>query len=258
MAAYEWTVLAYFSMLIVAAWIAPVPMIRRLQATAVSAGVLLVLAAGREAAPPAVRAWLAHGYLVAGYWTPALLVPVAPNRRFEEWLLRRDRRWRRSLPPVPARLTPMVELAYLLCYPLVPVVFAIVWSNDRGGDVERFWLAVLLSGYACYATLPWLVSRPPRLMDVGLGGARGAFVALNTRLLSRVSHQFNTFPSGHVAVAAASAAAVAAVSLPAAAGLGVLVAAIGVGAAAGGYHYVEDVLWGFAVAGAAHLAAAAM
>ena len=36
------------------------------------------------------------------------------------------------------------------------------------------------------------------------------------------------------------------------------VAAISVGAAAGGYHYVEDVLWGFVVAGAAHLAAAAM
>ena len=255
MAAYEWTVLAYFSMLIVVAWIAPVPVIRRLQATAAGAAVLLVLAAG-QAAAPAVRAWLAHGYLVAGYWTPALLVPVAPSRRFEEWLLRRDRRWRRSLPPVPAWLTPLVELAYLLCYPLVPVAFAIVWANDRGGDVERFWWAVLLSGYVCYATLPWFVSRPPRLVD--RSEARGALVAMNVRLLSRVSHRFNTFPSGHVAVAAASAAAVASVSLPAAASLGVLVAAISVGAAAGGYHYVEDVLWGFAVAGAAHLAAAAM
>ena len=256
MAAYEWTVLAYFSTSIVVAWTARVPTIRRFQATAIGAGALLVLAVGHEAAP-AVRAWLAHAYLVAGYWTPALLVPVAPSRRFEEWLLRRDRRWRRSLPPVPAWLTPLVELAYLLCYPLVPVAFAIVWTNDRG-DVEQFWLEVLLSGYACYATLPWLISRPPRLIDIGLGNARGALVSMNTRLLAHVSHQFNTFPSGHVAVAASSAAAVASVSLPAAASLGVLVAAISVGAAAGGYHYVEDVLWGFAVAGAAHLAVAAM
>jgi hypothetical protein len=257
MAAYEWTVLAYFSMLIVGAWLAPVPMIRRVQATTVAAGVLLVLAAG-QVASPAVRAWLPHGYLVAGYWTPAVLVPAAPSRWFEEWLVRRDRWWRRSLPPVPAWLTPLVELAYLLCYPLVPMAFAIVWTNDRGGDVERFWLAVLISGYACYATLPWLVSRPPRLVETGRTDGRGALVAMNTRVLARVSHQFNTFPSGHVAVAAAAAAAVATVSLPAGVSLGVLVAAIGVGAAAGGYHYVEDILWGLAVAGAAHLAAAAM
>ena len=56
----------------------------------------------------------------------------------------------------------MVELAYLLCYPLVPLSFAVVWLKGSPGDIERFWLTVLVAGYGCYATLPWLVSRPPR------------------------------------------------------------------------------------------------
>lgn len=256
MAAYEWTVLTYFSALIAGAWITRAPMIQRLQATAVGAGVLAGLAASIQAAP-GVRAWLPHLYLVAGYWLPALLVSASPSRRFEEWLLRRDRGWRQLLPGVPARLAPLVELAYLLCYPFVPVAFAIVWTFGDRGDVERFWLAVLLSGYACYATLPWLVGRPPRLLHSEGDDRLGAFATVNTRVLARVSHQFNTFPSGHVAVAAAAASAVATVSLPVSAILGIFVAAISVGAAAGRYHYVDDVLLGLAIAGAAHLVAAA-
>jgi hypothetical protein len=257
MAAYEWIVLGYFSLLIISAWLTPVPKARKLRATALGAGVLVVLAMNRWAAP-GVRAWLAHFYLVAGYWLPALLVPASPDHRFEEWLLRRDLRWRRLLAVIPSWLTPSVELAYLFCYPLVPLAFAIVWMTGAEGDIARFWLAVLLSGYACYTTLPWAVSRPPRLLGPDRNHARGALATMNRRVLALVSHQYNTFPSGHVAVAASASAAVATVSLPAGAILGVFVAAICVGAAAGRYHYVEDVLLGLAVAGAAHLAAAAV
>ena len=256
MAAYEWVVVGYFSALIVGAWVTQVPMNSRLRASALGAGVLVVVQV-TLAAPPGLRAWLPHLYLVAGYWMPALLVPASPDSRFEEWLRRSDVRWRRSLPVVPAWLTPLVELAYLLCYPLVPLAFAIVWTYGGAGDVERFWFAVLLSGYCCYGTLPWLVSRPPRLHQAERK-SRGSLAAINTGVLARVSHEFTTFPSGHVAVAAAAAAAVATVSLPAGTILVLLVAAIGVGAAAGHYHYVMDVLLGVATAGVAHVVAAAM
>ena len=256
MAAYEWIVLVYFSTLIVSSWVVRVPMTRRLQATGLGAGLLVVLVMARSAAPD-VRAWLPHFYLAAGYWLPALLVPEPPGRRFQEWLLRRDLRWRGLITAIPAWLIPPAELAYLLCYPLVPLAFAIVWTNGGGSDVARFWLAVLLSGYMCYATLPWVVSRPPRLIDMHRNDARGALAAINTRVLARVSHQFNTFPSGHVAVAASASAAVAMVSLPVGMILGVFVAAICLGAAAGRYHYVEDVLLGLAIAAAAHAVAAA-
>ena len=256
MTADQWIVVAYFSVLIIGAWVVPVPMTRKLRATALGAGVLVVLAMAQSAAP-GLRAWLPHFYLVAGYWLPALLVPVSPGRRFEEWLLRRDLRWRRALPTVPGWLIPPLELAYLLCYPLVPVAFAIVWTNGNGRDVERFWFAVLLAGYSCYGTLPWLVSRPPRLVD-DRRDIRGSLAAANSHVLSRVSHQFNTFPSGHVAVAASATAAVAIVSPLAGAILGIVVVAIGVGAAAGRYHYVEDAFWGLMLAGVAHLFAAAV
>lgn len=257
MAAYEWIVAGYFSALIAGAWLAPVSIARRLRATVLGAGVFVLLLTNR-AASPGFRDWLPHSYLVAGYWMPALLVPVEPHRRFEEWLLRCDLRWRRRLPGIPVSLMPLLELAYLLCYPLVPLAFSIVWTNGNDVEVDRFWLAVLLSGYSCYATLPWLVGRPPRLLQMEGVDPRGALAAINTRVLARVSHQFNTFPSGHVAVAAAATLAVAAVSLPAGTILGVLVAAICVGAAAGRYHYVVDILLGLAIGGAAHVAAAAM
>jgi membrane-associated phospholipid phosphatase len=61
----------------------------------------------------------------------------------------------------------------------------------------------------------------------------------------------NTFPSGHVAVAAAAAVAAGSVSTQAGIALAAVVGAITVGAAAGGYHYVIDVILGLIVAFAA-------
>jgi hypothetical protein len=250
MAAYEWIVVAYFSGLTLAAWLVPIDLTRRLAASAVGVAVVVVAVVVATTAPPALRAWSPHAFLIAGYWMPALLVPSAPERRFEEWLVRSDERLRRVLPPVPRPVGHLVELAYLLCYPLIPLSFAIVWLNGEGSDVRRFWLSVLLSGYTCYVSLPWLVSRPPRSHPEHETNRRG-LPGINARLLGCLSHRLNTFPSGHVAVTAAAAASVAFVSVPAGLALGVAVAAIGVGAAAGRYHYVIDVILGLVTAAAA-------
>lgn len=250
MAVYEWIVAVYFAGLTVAAWILPVPRARRLQATALGCVVLLTTFGAAVYAPHVVRAWAPVAYLISGYWLPALLVTTTRNHRFEEWLIRSDRQMRQFLPAVPWALGHVVELGYLLCYPLVPLAFGIVWLNGDVADVERFWLTVLLAGYACYATLPWLVSRPPRLQP-GQSVRQEALAQLNAHVLGRVSHRLNTFPSGHVAVAAAAAASVATVSIPAGAALAGIVAAISIGAAAGGYHYVIDVIFGLVVAATA-------
>jgi hypothetical protein len=249
MAVHEWIVAAYFASLTLAAWLLPVRVSRRLQASGLGVTVLLMLLFTRGT-QHALLAWVPMAYLVAGYWMPALLVLRAVGGRFEKWLARTDGRLRRVLPDVPQPLHHLVELAYLLCYPLVPASFAIVWLNGDASDVRRFWVAVLLSGYACYGTLPWLVSRPPRL-QVSEGIPRGAIAHANAYVLGLVSHRLNTFPSGHVAVAAAAAVSVGAVSVPSAAALAGLMAAISVGAAAGGYHYAIDVVCGLAVAAAA-------
>lgn len=250
MAVSEWIVAVYFGALTAAAWLLPVRPARRLLASALGAAVLVTTFATSMLAPHVVRAWTPIAYLIAGYWMPALLVTRATDPRFEEWLVRSDRQLRQFLPAVPRSLGHVVELGYLLCYPLVPLSFGIVWLKGGTADVERFWLTVLLSGYACYVTLPWLVSRPPRLQP-GRGARPGVVAQLNAHVLGRVSHRLNTFPSGHVAVAAAAAAGVASVSVPAGAALAGVVAAISIGAAAGGYHYVTDVIFGLAVAATA-------
>ena len=250
MAVYEWIVAVYFAALTMAAWLRPVPPRRRLQASALGAGVLTTVFAIVPFAPQIIRDWAPIMYVIGGYWMPALLVAPAPDRRFEEWLVRSDSQLRPILPSVPHPFSHIVELGYLLCYPLVPLSFAVIWLKGDDADVNRFWLAVLLAGYACYVTLPWLVSRPPRLQP-GQGARGGVVAQLNAQVLGRVSHRLNTFPSGHVAVAAAAAASVVAVSPPAGAVLAGLAAAISIGAAAGGYHYVMDVVFGLVIAAAA-------
>lgn len=216
--------------------------------------VIVVLVASRTV-PAAVRGWLAPLYLVGGYWIPALLARGATAMHFERWLAGTEVRWRRGAMRLPRWVSQLCELAYLLCYPLVPAAFAIVWLRGTAADGNRFWIAVLAAGFASYGGLPWLVSRPPRLI-AGDSQRVAGIARLNTSVLDRVSHQFNTFPSGHVAVAIAAALSVWPV-MPAAA-IAALVLAVGVaiGAVTGRYHYVLDVVTG-AVAGLLGVAVAA-
>lgn len=180
-----------------------------------------------------------------------VVLPARPTR-FERWLAACDVRMRGSIPRLPSPLVHLTELAYLLCYPLIPVSCALIFVFGTPADIARFWIAVLIAGYACYMSLPWLVSRPPRLCDAANAGSTRVS-AVNALVLQRVSHQLNTFPSGHVAVAMAAAAVVLSV-FPAAGMLIMFVAiAIAVGAVIGRYHYVVDVCWGVVVAAVAVL-----
>jgi membrane-associated phospholipid phosphatase len=248
MAAYESIAVAYFLGLSLVAWLGPVPMQRRLVVSGMALGIAAVIAAIAEIGTSVLRAWAPHVYLVAGYWLPAMLAarPLAPTR-FERWLVGSDFRIRRRLPVVPETLRPLTEVAYLLCYLLIPAAFAMVWTRGAQDAVIRFWAAVLLSGYACYVCVPWLVSRPPRLLEQASDSVNPVG-RLNVLVLSRVSHGLNTFPSGHVAVSCAAAIMLGAVSPAAAVALGMVAVLIAVGAAAGRYHYAIDVLFGLGVA----------
>jgi hypothetical protein len=255
MTAFESLALAYFAVLAAVTPAAVVPWRRRLLVASLSlASAALVLAIGR-AGSDVLRAWAPHAYLVTGYWLPALIAPrPATPTRFERWLATTDRRLRAG-PGVPRLLVHVTELAYLLCYPLVPAAFVVVWREGQAADATRFWVTVLLAGYACYVPLPWLVSRPPRLVQERLE-TRHALGDVNRFVLGRVSHGLNTFPSGHVAVATACALALRPVSFTAGIFAAVVALAIAVGAAAGRYHYVIDVLLGLIVGAAAAAIAA--
>ena len=217
-------------------------------AAAIFAGAIV---AASRALGTDVRFWLGHLYLIAGYRLPALMV-TRPPHRFEAWLLSTESIWRVAWPAVArtfmARAQPLAELAYLCCYPFVPAAFLTVYLNGSIADVNRFWTSVLAAGFVCYVSLPWLVSRPPRTACLGRSDRSGrspSWVSrLNVRVLDQLSHGWNTFPSGHVAVAFAAALSV----MPAAprAGMGFLALAVGIliGSVTGRYHYTIDALIG--------------
>jgi membrane-associated phospholipid phosphatase len=196
------------------------------------------------------RAWLAHAWLVFGYWIPALFTPPQPHARFERWLVETDARL--GVHAVVPRSTHHLELAYLLCYPLVPASFAVVFALGDAADVRRYWVAVLVAGYACYGTLPWTAARPPRVLSADDSARRG-IAWLNTAVLGRVSHNLTTFPSGHVAVSLAAALSVTAVHTGAGVVFLIAAIAIAVAAVAGRYHYLVDVLAGIPVGAAGWL-----
>lgn len=195
--------------------------------------------------PITVRQWLGHLYLAAGYWIPALIADGPPSARFEAWLIHSEARYRSLIASIPAPVVTIGDLAYLLCYPLVPLSFLVVWSAGADADVDRYWVALLLAGFVCYGTLPWLVSRPPRLIEPRSARPR-PLARGNAWVLSRVSHGRNTFPSGHVAVSVAAAVVVAPVSPFAGAILAMTAAGIALGAVAGRYHFAIDVMIGVA------------
>lgn len=213
-------------------------MLTAVAATASAAGVLLAA----PLLPTEARLWLPFAYLALGYWLPVPLARPAPGGAFEAWLRRTDAAVRRRAAfAVPRWLGHALELGYLACFPLVPAAFAAVWIAGSPDAVARFWTSVLAAGYACYGTLPWLVSRPPRLLDPAPPAASIGVARVNEIVLDRFSHHLNTFPSGHVAVSVAAAITVGEVWPAAGVVLGVVAAAVALGAVAGRYHFIADV-----------------
>ena len=240
---FEWLTLAYLAGIVAASWRLRSPQWRRAAGYAALVMALVIVAC--FTAPWAVRAWLPHAYLVLGYWLPVLLTPVPTPSGFQRRLAAADARlWPNGVRRLPAWMVHWFEMAYLLCYPIVPVSFSVIWVTGTPEDVVRFWLAVLAAGFVCYGTLPWTAAWPPRL--VSAPDHRG-LAAINVHVLRWFSHGFNTFPSGHVAVAVAASLAVTSVSSAAGAGVGLIAASIAVAAAVGRYHYIVDVLLGLLV-----------
>lgn len=245
MLTFEALTIAFFAALGVAASLTRAGGLHRSRAVLFSATVIVCVLATVQTLAAPVRVWFGHAYLVAGYWIPALLIPACEAGAFEAWLVRSDERCRRYAIALPTWAVHALELSYLFCYVLVPVAFTVHWAYGTLAETDRFWTAVLISGFACYGTLPWMTSRPPRAIEGG--AARTGVRAANEFVLARVSHGLNTFPSGHVAVSVAAGFQVMSISRPA--GLVMLFVAvlIAAGAVAGRYHYAVDVASGIVV-----------
>jgi membrane-associated phospholipid phosphatase len=142
------------------------------------------------------------------------------------------------------------ELAYLMVYALIPIGAGVLLAGGFAGEIHRFWNIVLAASLPCYATLPFLQTRPPRVLERAAGAEPRPLAVrrLNLTVLSIGSIQVNTIPSGHAASAMAVALGVAS-SMPGA-GLLFLIAALAIalGSVIGRYHYAVDSIAGFALA----------
>jgi membrane-associated phospholipid phosphatase len=144
----------------------------------------------------------------------------------------------------------LLELAYVFCYPVVPLGLTSLYLSGFRNSADYYWTVVLLSAYPCYVLLPFIQLLPPRLVEgTDASTNRSPYLRrFNLWLVRRVTHEANTFPSGHVAASAAIALVLLRFTPPA----GIVFAFIAVGIAAGcivgRYHYIIDVVAAFVLA----------
>lgn len=241
---------AYFVYVAVVGLVMPgLPARRRLLAVSVSGGGLALAATASIAEGFWLESFLLPLLLLlVGYWASGTLW-VGPQPRFERLLAACDRaldvpRRAASLPRI---LCELLELSYVGIYALIPVALLLQVGYAPDADPERFWTVVLVTDYLCFAMLPWIQTRPPRALETA-APCRSSIRTLNLGILERTSIGVNTVPSGHAAEAMAIALllmnAPAPIALVGWAGA-ILVSA---GAVSGRYHYLLDVLAGWAVA----------
>ncbi len=264
----EWISVAYFSGITLAACVLPLG-VREIGVMAalstLTVAALAALRRNRERAP-----WL----VAAADLFPALLLLVA--YRESGLLLTPDSshhldyvfiRWDRSLlqnqvaqailQAAAPWLQHYLELAYLLCYPLVPLGVAAIHLGPRrnkGSEspagvqiaTDDFWSAVLLATLFCFAVYPFFPLTPPRVLFGNIPGphVEPLLRRLNFWLLDHYSVQACIFPSGHVAAATAVALAVRK-HVPRFGPLFILLAvSVALATVYGRYHYAADAVAG--------------
>jgi membrane-associated phospholipid phosphatase len=257
----EWIQIGFALILAMAAWIQalgsrPLPARQRWNITLLALVPFAVVMLARSTAsflPPlyvsTLRDWLTVALFLVPYWQTGEFFQ-GPNHRIEERLLAFDRwlmpRTASTSGTSRTSLGLALEVAYLFCYPLVPLGLVALYAAGQRNHVASFWLVVLLATYLCYAITPFVPAYPPR----DLAGSQpppaqtGKARVFNRWILKHGSIHAISFPSAHVA----SAFAVSLVLLlfTPIMGLVFLFVAIWIalGAMVGRYHYALDVLLG--------------
>jgi hypothetical protein len=183
---------------------------------------------------------------------------VRPSERLERGLLALDDRLLRRTGlldvyrAAPAIVPEIVETLYLLVYLVVPAGAFILLFGGHDSALPAYWTTVFAAELTCYAGLPWLQSRPPRMLEPR--EAPGAAVrALNQWVVRHGSIQLNTFPSAHAAGAVAVGLSVRAAMPETGLVFLCLGAGITLATVLGRYHYALDAMLGALVAVAARV-----
>jgi membrane-associated phospholipid phosphatase len=252
MVRWEWVAIGYVSYL---AAVAAMPRFRRARipagVAAIAAWVFLpFVPTWSTGLPDAVRALVPAPVLLGGYWLSGRFF-IAPMHGLERQLQRIDGTILRSTGLLRwmgrGWLAGFLELAYLLVYAVVPGGALALVMTGRSDEIEHFWSAVLLAAFASYGALPWIQTRPPRLLEDAPSPEPVVLRRVNLWLLGRGSIHANTIPSGHAATATAVALAVGAAIPEARAAVLALAASIVLATVVGRYHFVVDSIAGVLV-----------
>jgi membrane-associated phospholipid phosphatase len=266
--AAEWINLLGFSWSVVLALHRrALPEARRITITAISAaGRAVTISTGtllpRLVTPLAAaicRDWIPCALLVMFYWQAGQFVTRADREfemrleRIDRWLVVPSLEWC-AFRPAGVWILAYLELAYMSYYVSLPGALAVLYGCGRSRDTDHFWTTVLLAAYAACGTLPFVQTRPPRIIgekwNVPLPLTKVR--ALNLWILHRGSVKANTCPSAHVAIAVACAFALLRVGPVLVGAVFLLIAiSIGLGAVSGRYHYAVDAILGVLVGAAA-------
>ena len=247
----EWLALSYAAYLMAAAWLRPLPAMRRLSTTAGTAAMGAATLAAVHWAPAFVRDWLPFLNVGAAYYLSARLF-VQPSEALESWLIGWDRR---ILGDPPARFAAwpraaiaFLEISYMLCFALLPAGFALLVSTGHAAEADRYWTLVEGAEFGAFAPLAVFQTRPPWILERTSFDRDGTVRRAGGWVVRNLSSQANTFPSGHVAGSLAVAFGVMGV-FPGA-GLVFLLFAVSISLACivGRYHYVVDVFAGVILA----------
>jgi membrane-associated phospholipid phosphatase len=238
--------LAYFSVFTVLALVWGLPASSRIKAVLIGlAGLGLNQVAART--DGILRDWLPVPLMALAYWQSGCFFQKA-NPRLQAIFESSERRILRLLPVDLAAcahtwLGTLLELAYVFCYPIVPLGLTALYLAGFKNAADDYWTVVLLSAYPCYVLLPFIQLLPPRLVERRdqTGHANGVFRRLNLWLVRQVTHEANTFPSGHVAASAAIALVLLWFTPAAGVVFSVIAAGIAAGCVVGRYHYAIDV-----------------
>jgi hypothetical protein len=195
--------------------------------------------------PVMLREWWLLMALPPAYWAPAPLVGT-PRAGLERWLRAADDRL--GIAPEVRTAGPLLEVAYLLVYPMVPAGLTVVIATGNQRALDVFWPAILIAVLPCYGLLPLLATRPPRALQVPPSGSGRAAAAgprrFNVLFLSIFGIGWNTLPSGHAAGAVAVAVVVWRSGSTLAPLFVLLAIGIALGTVRGRYHYAVDTVLG--------------
>jgi len=265
----EWIQVGFAVVLAIAAWVQPLtralgprplPIRKRWFITGLALVPVIGVALARATAwflPPlyvsVLRDWLTVGLFLVPYWQTGQFFQ-GPNHQIEKNLMAFDR-W---LMPATAATSGTartglgwaLEIAYLFCYPFVPLGLLALYAVGERQNAAGFWLVVLIATYVCYVITPFFPAYPPR--DLAGGKPPRAQVGkvrvFNRWILQHGSIHAISFPSAHVASSFAVALALIYYS-PVVGAVFLFVAVwISLGAVVGRYHYALDVIMGVVTA----------